>query len=90
MSNLVIPTHAFSVGLLEALQSETPTSNEGDASPTSLGLTGYEPPSESALLADSLVDPVRTLPITIQNARSTSVCLDLVAGLLRFQVELLY
>ena len=47
------------VGLLEALQSETPISDNGSMSPTSMGLTGYEPPSESALLADSLVDPVR-------------------------------
>ena len=47
-------------GLLEALQSETPTSESSD-SPTAQGLTGYEPPTESALLADGLVDPVRSL-----------------------------
>ena len=46
-------------GLLEALQNETPSAQE-PPSPTSQGLAGYEPPSEAALLADGLIEPVRT------------------------------
>lgn len=45
-------------GLLDALQSETPPS-ERETSPTSRGLTGYEPPTESQLFKDKLVAPVR-------------------------------
>ena len=45
-------------GLMEALQNETPPAQE-PPSPTSQGVVGYEPPSEAALLADGLIEPVR-------------------------------
>lgn len=48
-------------GLLEALQNETPPS-EDSPSPISQGLADYEAPSEAALLADGLIEPVRCLP----------------------------
>lgn len=45
-------------GLLEALMNETPTVEESP-SPLSRGLADYDPPSEAALLADGLIEPVR-------------------------------
>ena len=45
-------------GLLEALHNETPMS-ETASSLRERSDAGYEPPSEAALLADGLIEPVR-------------------------------
>ena len=48
---------AVTVGLLTSLHNETPPS---EVSPSAVGRleAGYEPPSESQLLADGLIEPV--------------------------------
>ena len=52
---------ACHVGLLDALQNESPPSKP---SPTSAELLGpvYHAPTEPSLLADGLIEPVRDLP----------------------------
>jgi len=54
---LVMNVCGFTAGLLTSLHNETPPS---EVSPSAVGRleAGYEPPSESQLLADGLIEPV--------------------------------
>lgn len=73
-------------GLLEALHSESPIAED---SPTASDLLGpvYEPPTESSLLQDGLIEPVSNLST---NQADCSYCIHSICQLAKQQQHMKY